>query len=304
MSISIKDKTFIICSIVRNAEKGLKVNIPVINAFCKEVHDFQIVIFENNSTDGTKALLTDWIKQDATRIHCIMEDKDASATIPKSSVVNVNPFYSRQRIEKMVRLRNQYMEYVVTNQLKADYLIVVDLDVARLDLKGIISSFQTDTEWDAITAFGYSTSPKLRRRYHDTYALTEYGDERNPQTEEKIKSLAEKYGKHSGRSSLIRVFSAFGGLAIYKYAAVYGLKYQVENNADKRVEVRCEHFSIYRQMKERGNNKVYINTKMTLKYQNLTYGIVWNSLIRKLNAILTSSPKSLSGGGGVKWFKV
>ena len=38
-------------------------------------------------------------------------------------------------------------------------------------------------------------------------------------------------------------------------------------------------------------------TKMTLKYQNLTYGIVWNSLIRKLNAILTSSPKSLSGGG-------
>ena len=66
MSISIKDKTFIICSIVRNAEKGLKVNIPVINAFCKEVHDFQIVIFENNSTDGTKALLTDWIKQVAS----------------------------------------------------------------------------------------------------------------------------------------------------------------------------------------------------------------------------------------------
>ena len=68
MSISIKDKTFIICSIVRNAEKGLKMNIPVVNAFCKEVHDFQIVVFENNSTDGTKALLADWIKQDATRI--------------------------------------------------------------------------------------------------------------------------------------------------------------------------------------------------------------------------------------------
>jgi len=296
MSISIKDKTFIICSIVRNAEKGLKMNIPVVNAFCKEVHDFQIVVFENNSTDGTKALLADWIKQDATRIHCIMEDKDASATIPKSSAVNVNPFYSRQRIEKMARLRNQYMEYVETNRLKADYLIVVDLDIARLDLEGIISSFQTDTEWDAITAFGYSTSPKLRRRYHDTYALTEYGDERNPQTEEKIRLLAEKYGKYSGVPSLIRVFSAFGGLAIYKYAAICGLKYQVENNADKRVEVRCEHFSIYRQMKERGNNKVYINTKMILKYQNLTYGIVWNSLIRKLSAILTSTPRPLGGG--------
>lgn len=281
MPKELREKTIIICSIVRNAEKGLMKNIPVINQICSLFNDYRIVVYENNSTDKTKFLLSQWKDSLGDRACFVMEDVDFERTIPKANSVNCNPFFSRKRISKMALLRNQYMN--VINQLgwTADYLMVVDLDVAQLYFGSILSSFNTKMEWDAVTANGYSMGPNLKRRYHDTYALTEYDDESNPQTEGKIKFLANKYGKLKNSDNWVRVFSAFGGLAIFKYEAIKGLRYQVLDNNDNRVEVRCEHYSIYKQMAERGYDKVYINPAMILKYQDLNFRIVWNTIVRK-----------------------
>ena len=281
MPKELREKTIIICSIVRNAEKGLMKNIPVINQICSLFNDYRIVVYENNSTDKTKFLLSQWKDSLGDRACFVMEDVDFERTIPKANSVNCNPFFSRKRISKMALLRNQYMN--VINQLgwTADYLMVVDLDVAQINFESIMSSFNTKMEWDAVTANGFSMGPNLKRRYHDTYALTEYGDECNPQTEDKIKFLADKYGKLKNDDNWVRVFSAFGGLAIYKYEAIKGLKYQVLDNNDNRVEVRGEHYSIYKQMAERGYDKVFINPSMNLKYQDLSFRIVWNTIVRK-----------------------
>ena len=46
----INESTIIICSIVRNAEKGLKNNIPVIKKLCQYFKDYKI--------DGDKIKLT------------------------------------------------------------------------------------------------------------------------------------------------------------------------------------------------------------------------------------------------------
>ena len=174
----------------------------------------------------------------------------------------------------------------------ADYLVVVDLDVAKISADSILSSFDRE-DWDAVTAFGYSTSPKLKRRYHDTYALTEFGDEANPQSEEKIVKLAEKYAKLKSEDSWIRVFSAFGGLAIYRFECIRGMRYKVMENNDPRVQVRCEHYSIYHQMKQRGFDKVYINPAMSIKYQDLTLRIIYNSTKRLINRLVISIGKQL-----------
>jgi len=275
------NSSIIICSIVRDAEKGLKQNIPVIKQFIRFFGNYTIIIFENDSRDGTKKVLKEWQSEDPDHIHVYMEDGVFNATIPKSGDVSCNPFFSEKRIAKMVYLRNQYLDKIDTLCLFADYLMVVDLDVAKLDLNSILSSFESKVKWDAVTSFGYSLSPRLRSRYHDTYALTELGDEDNPQTENKIKKLADKYGHLKKSDDWIRVFSAFGGLAIYKYDAIKGIRYQLLENDDPRVQVRCEHFSIYKQMKERGYDNIYINPAMVLKYQNLTWKIVFNSIKRK-----------------------
>lgn len=288
--MNLKEKSIIICSIVRDAERGLRRNIPVVKEFCKQFGHYKVVVYENDSTDGTKALLQAWMDNDRENVFCQMSDGVSAPTIPSASSVSCNPFFSRKRIAKMAFLRNQYLEFIEQRGWKADYLMVVDLDVAQLYLDGILSSFApVTTEWDAVTAFGYSTSPKLKRRYHDTYALTEWGDEIHPQTEQKIKSLADKYGSLKPHDEWVRVFSAFGGLAIYRLEAVQRLHYQVLPNDDSRVEVRCEHYSLYKQMAERGFTHFYINPAMFLKYQDLTLKIIVNSTSRML--------RNLIGGG-------
>lgn len=285
----ISDSSIIICSIVRNAERGLKKNIPQINALCSHFKDFKVFVYENDSKDNTKLLLGSWQQNDPSHVFVSLNTTHATRTIPSASEVgDINPFYSRRRIEKMATLRNAYMEFIDAEGWKADYLMVVDLDVAWIRVDNILTSFERGG-WDAVTAYGYSLSPKLKWRYHDSYALTEFGDENNPQTEYKTKMLSEKYASMPLNDDWVRVFSAFGGLAIYRFEGVKGLRYKAMDNDDKRVEVKCEHFSIYRQMADRGFGKVYINPRMVLKYQDLTIGIVWNSMLRMF--------RSLIGGG-------
>lgn len=289
----INESSVIICSIVRDAEKGLKRNIPVIDELCKRFRDFRIIVYENDSKDGTKALLEEWCKKDE-RIHVSLNMTDSTKTIPlRESTGGVNPFFSHKRIDKMARIRNNYMEYVDTKGWTADYMIVVDLDVAQLYMNTILTSFEADKDWDAVCAFGYSTSPKLMKRYHDTYALTEWGDQENPQTEEKITVLADKYGTLKPSDEWVRIASGFGGLAIYRFEVVRGLRYEALDNDDAGVEVKCEHFSLYKQMTERGYDRFYINPAMTLKYQDLTWEIVHGSLMRKAEvAVLEKKERS------------
>ena len=277
------DRTIIICGIVRNAERGLKRNIPEIKRLCQMSKGYKVFVYENDSTDMTKKLLKEWHDSDPANVFVSLNDTSAQPTIPSvSDVPSINPFYSQKRIDKMAKLRNAYMQFVDDMGWSADYFVVLDLDVARISADNIMSSFVRE-DWDAVTAFGYSTSPKLKRRYHDTYALTELGDEENPQTEEKIIRNSEKYANLNDGDPWVRVFSAFGGLAIYRFESIKGVRYEALENNDPRVQVKCEHYSIYYQMKRRGFDRVYINPAMSLKYQELTLKIIYNSIKRKIS---------------------
>ena len=285
------DRTIIICSIVRNAEKGLERNIPEIKRLCQMFKGYKVFVYENDSTDKTKQLLQGWHDSDPDNVFISLNDTSAQPTIPPASdVPGINPFYSHKRIDKMAMLRNTYMQFVDDMGWSADYLVVVDLDVAKISADNIMSSFVRE-DWDAVTAFGYSTSPKLKRRYHDTYALTEFGDEENPQTEEKIIKNSEKYANLNDGNPWVRVFSAFGGLAIYRFESIKGVRYEALKNNDPRVQVKCEHYSIYYQMKRRGFDRVYINPAMSLKYQDLSLKIIYNSIKRQVNRLVVSARK-------------
>ena len=285
------DRTIIICGIVRNAERGLKRNIPEIKRLCQMFKGYKVFVYENDSTDKTKQLLQGWHDSDPDNVFISLNDTSAQPTIPPASdVPGINPFYSHKRIDKMAMLRNTYMQFVDDMGWSADYFVVVDLDVARISADNIMSSFVRE-DWDAVTAFGYSTSPKLKRRYHDTYALTEFGDEENPQTEEKIIKNSEKYANLNDGNPWVRVFSAFGGLAIYRFESIKGVRYEALKNNDPRVQVKCEHYSIYYQMKRRGFDRVYINPAMSLKYQDLSLKIIYNSIKRQVNRLVVSARK-------------
>lgn len=279
----INESSIIVCSIVRNAENGLKKNIPVIKKLCQYFKDYRIIIYENDSTDATKSLLQSWMDEDPNHVIALLNETDSSSTIPNAQSIKANPFFCNKRIAKMAAIRNHYLDYIEEENLEADYLMVVDLDVAKLFLEGILTCFsQNVPEWDAVTAFGYSTSPSFRRRYHDSYALVEYGNENAPQTEKSIHDAASSFIKKLQTSQWTGVYSAFGGLAIYRFDKIKGLRYKVIPNDDARVEVRCEHFSLHQQMAEKGDCRIYVNPQMKLKYQNVTLALIYKTIKRKL----------------------
>ena len=287
----LNESKIVVCSIVRDAEQGLKTNIPVIRALCKRCKDYRIVIFENDSKDATKELLNAWSAEDRQRIHAVCSDTDGTRTIPRAKDVKANRFFCRHRIEMMARLRNQYLDYVERQGWSGDYLIVVDLDVAQLNLAGILTSFESNREYDAVTAFGYSTSPRLKRRYHDTYALTKWGEQDIPQTETMTIRYADELGVLKPTDDWVRIYSGFGGLAIYRFEAVKGLRYSALPNDDSRVEVHSEHVALYKGMIERGFDRFYINPAMVLKYQRVTMRIAWESFVRKFERLLEISER-------------
>jgi hypothetical protein len=120
------------------------------------------------------------------------------------------------------------------------------------------------------TAYGYSLSPTLQERYHDTYALIPLGEENIPQLEARLKSIQRNWRQDKVSSELVKVYSAFGGLAIYKYQQINNLRYSVSPNGDERVEARCEHFSIAKELQKNGYQRIVINPKMHLRFQ--TFG--------------------------------
>ena len=279
MSIDISKKSIIICGILRNAEKGLKRNIPVVNDLCKYFKDYHIVIYENDSTDNTKSILREWSKSAPEKIHVILEDTVKKESVFSAKAVRKDPFV---RTQKLGECRNRYLQFIEEKGWVADYLMVIDMDVAKISVDAILTSFQSDVDWDAVAAFGYSLSPKLKKRYHDTFALTEYGDENNPQTHEKVTGLAEKYGKLKPNDNWVRVFAAFCGIAIYKFDALKGFRYITYPNDDPIVKCRCEHYSAGKYMAEKGYDRFYINPAMVLKYQDLTWKIISSTIKRKL----------------------
>jgi hypothetical protein len=263
----LSESTIIVCGIVRNCGKNLKKNIRTINQICDLAKNYQVVMFENDSVDNTKQILTDWANE-RKNIHISLNDFN-TITIPKKSNTEVNPAFSVHRMEKMTSYRNQYLDYMEKENLEGDYVMIVDMDVRKICKKGIIESFALNYEWDALTANGVSRAPSsfFRKRYFDSYALIECGQENIPQTEESIKAKHYKWAFLKPNMPLIRVASAFGGLAIYKRKAIENCRYVVVLNDDKRVECKVDHYSFHEQMRANGYDKIYINPALYVKYQ-------------------------------------
>lgn len=269
-----------ICSIVRNADKLLEKNIPHIENLRAKFKKSTVIVFENDSDDNTKSLLNNWSKNfNNVLVECENFNQN---TIPKKDLNGVNKFFSIERISKMVEYRNQYLEKLRNLNFNYDYVIVIDIDIENFSLNGIAHSFGLANQWDVVTANGYSYSSSLQRRYHDTYALVEIGNEFEAQTEQIIFNNQKKWSFLRSGTPMIPVYSAYGGLAIYRYQLLKNKKYEVVENLDKRVAIRCEHFALHEQIQNDTNSRIFINPEMEVFYERITFSKVKNLILRKL----------------------
>jgi hypothetical protein len=218
------------------------------------------VILENDSKDGTKRILSSW-SANRKQIHLFLDDFNPDTRFDVESQ-KVNPSFSYSRINKMARYRNRYLD--LASRLEPfDYLIVVDLDVYWIDPDGVAHAFGQNIPWDAQFANSRTWQVNLGDFYRDTYAFWEIGDA-TPQTEAKIAGYSEMLRPLTIGMPLFAVQSAFGGLGIYRWEAVKGLRYGIEYNDDPRVEVICEHAYLHRQMIAAANSRLFINPSMVI----------------------------------------
>ena len=225
------EKKLIICGIAKDIGNGSYVTIDSCEKLFTYLHDYRVIIYENNSSDDTKKILGTWA-QNNSKIKFISEDLNDEfkkahglCTVPYSTVDRINLISRARNIVLDETLKKEYEEF--------PYLMMVDLDTAPWDIKGIIETLDNkDYSWDAVVSNGL----------YDSFA---YRDEDCPIGWEIIGSCfweGLSKGEYNSRKDYLtktkhwkRVISGFGGLAIYKRNSIKNARYSayITKNLEK-----------------------------------------------------------------------
>jgi glycosyltransferase involved in cell wall biosynthesis len=219
----------------------------------KNFSDKQIIIFENDSTDGTDQILRDL--QESGRIQLI-QHQGLDEYFPK-------------RTQRLAYARNALLSKA--SAAKVDYFCMADLDGVLGSLSsefehGFLSNFLYESVWDAVF-------PITLPNFYDLYAF------RHPQLSDKDFELASNQTPsvltyqnilefQVGKFRRIRlekmrgwleVDSAFGGMGIYKaksfsWSNYFGLNGEME---------ACEHIDFHQKAKMQGA-RLYINPEFVI----------------------------------------
>ncbi len=213
-STTIPEKV-LICGIARNVEFAISNSINSINELGSHFQDYRVIIYENSSKDNTRKLFQNWAKRDP-RVIFLSEKLTKEQLIEESQMKIVN------RTETIARARNKVLDIAMNNKYSDyKYVIWADLDfMAPWDIPNVLDTIlNEEQQWDAVLANGQ----------YDVFALR---DEEFPIGFELI---GDRFWKHLGdiRSKFIldkqgpwrKVYSAFGGLGIYKREAIKGCRY-------------------------------------------------------------------------------
>jgi hypothetical protein len=246
-----KDKKLIICGLARDIENRISYFRENLKRIIPLFQDHLIVLVENDSVDNTRKVLLD-MKPDFNLVllGCGIDSSEC--------VMNTKKYgkdHSSNRIEKMVKIRNIYMDYL--NRLSPgeyDLVLMYDIDlVCNVYQDGLLNTayyFNKFPEIDMIASNSVYLTPFATMlgfyEYYDTYAMI-------PQ---------KKYIKYDNKTlgektDLMEVESAFGGFAIYRFGGIHGFRYSYEE--DSRKQPICEHVVFNRNI----NNK-FINPRMIL----------------------------------------
>lgn len=276
----------VIAGITRDNIKDFPVmfkHIRYIGSFFK---DYRVILFENDSKDGTKLALSLW------------QELDSRVKIISKDFFNIK----RPSHKFMADARNYYLDVLQDAEYNNfDMLIFLDMDMAYgIDIRGIEDSFSKIDRWDAVCSNGVSSNVGIM---HDTFSFRNSEFPWSPETWEKICSKSDlsdswfevceegrKYSKgiiyenlafrNSWQSvnrlywlqimpqlqkiypvdlDLVPVSSCFGGMAIYKRKYIDGCKYDSIDND-------CEHVVFNQCIKDKNKGRMFLNPAQMIRY--------------------------------------
>ncbi len=173
--------------------------------------DYRVVIYENNSSDATPLLLAEWARRDP-KVKVISEIIDDVAS---------------SRTEKISNARNKLLSCIKESQYNEfETVVIADLDFKTdWPIDAICETINTPGDWDGVFANGILSSGV----YYDRYA---FRDKEHPFGPELLANSWWTEVTDWERGIVFKadqpwhpVYSAFGGLGIYKRQSLLNALY-------------------------------------------------------------------------------
>jgi hypothetical protein len=246
---------------------GLCINIaPKVEFLIKRMEhigtffkDYRVVIFENDSTDGTRELLYQWTLTNP-KVHLVPCPEDPQCKLKSKPAVHAGTF-SSSRMEKMTDYRNRSLDYVRRHFQHFDCLCVLDLDIkGPISMDGLANSFGYWNSWDTISAFGMNGIALSMGRpvYYDLIAYKDHQLDINERKSDVI-PLVMKTNSYQVGTPPVRVASGFAGLALYKMSIINaGVNYSPKDGQ----YTTCEHITFNKNVSDAGFKNIYMNPSM------------------------------------------
>jgi hypothetical protein len=270
-----KSTNVIIYGTIRDIEEHFIKSFTNIDLLCSFFNNVYIIIFENDSLDNTRNLLTNWSLSSNTNIikHIILEN-------------NLNSRFPH-RAHRLTYCRNQILNYIFDNNLNKSYQYVIHCDLDdrfwALDYDSICNCFQYDlNSWDAMfpvnTNYSYYDFWALRCNEtwfnKNIFCCEIENNEKYNEFENHVPDFCSFLKKN--KNTLINVNSAFNGIGIYKISSLNNCRYDASYfcNKCKGQKFGClednDHIGLHKSMIS-NNCKLFINTKMILENKNKEY---------------------------------
>jgi hypothetical protein len=206
----------LICGVVKNAAEHLQRNIQTAIELGQRCTSYKIVLYENNSTDATKAILQAYQHKPEFRI--ITEDI-ASETIKRDSKIwaytKVTGSDHPCRMEQIANARNKLVNELQQEQYNAyEYVVLIDFDSKQFLVDGILDSLRLVAENPKRVLYANSLN------YYDYYALRSahadyslFGPEL--MGEHFWELMSSQPLRLEVSAPLFPVYSAFNGIGVY-----------------------------------------------------------------------------------------
>jgi hypothetical protein len=238
---------------------GMKTKIQGLGSLFK---DYRVVIFENDSTDGTRRLLQQWQTENPKiQLLTCCEDGNCECRLSVKNLHQVG-MESIQRMDKLRHFRQRVLRHVQQHYNDYDYYMIIDFDLpGAIYRDGFLSTFSRD-DFDMVFARGLTTFPIINTALYDGIAYlsdTDSFDDKSNDLETAIHINKDLRSLRIG-SPWAPARSGFNGMAVYRMKSILNATYILSD----RKKHRCEHIDLHYDMYQKGHRRIYYNPSMIL----------------------------------------